>query len=122
MLSGQDAKNRLLRAIGAIVRAMSGTRKILFAMLLGSLTSAGCTYVAVTPSVNGRAYVVKKKNFFFFRLAGSSLWNCDATSGTPTCYQVKNVDNGPVTVSGGGAASGASASASTPAAGEATNE
>ena len=112
----------MLAAIGATVRAMSGTRKILFAMLLGSLTAAGCTYVAVTPSVNGRAYVVKKKGNFL--LGSSTLWNCDATSGTPTCYQVKNVDNGPVTVSGGGGgeASGASASASTAPAGDATNE
>jgi len=94
-------------------------------MLLGSLTAAGCTYVAVTPSVNGRAYVVKSKGNFL--LGSSTLWNCDATNGTPTCYQVKNVDNGPVSVaggSGGGDASGASASASTPtaAAGDATNE
>ena len=109
--------------IGAIVAAMSGTRKILFAMLLGSLTAAGCTYVAVTPSVNGKAYVVKKKGNFL--LGSSTLWNCDATSGTPTCYQVKNVDNGPVTVSGGGGggeAPAASASASTAPAGDATNE
>jgi hypothetical protein len=110
----------LRRAIGAIVPAMSGTRKILLGMLLGSLTAAGCTYVAVTPSVNGRAYVVKTKGKYL--LGSSTLWNCDATSGTPTCYQVKNVDNGPVTVSGGGGGAGASASASTPAAGEATNE
>ena len=103
--------------------AMSGTRKILFAMLLGSLTAAGCTYVAVTPSVNGRAYVVKKKGNFL--LGSSTLWNCDATSGTPTCYQVKNVDNGPVTVSGGGGGGGGGgeAPAAAPAAEEgASNE
>jgi len=111
----------LFVAIGVIVAAMSGTRTILFAMLLGSLTAAGCTYVAVTPSVNGKAYVVKKKGNFL--LGSSTLWNCDATSGTPTCYQVKNVDSGPVTVSGGGGgdAPAASASASTPA-GDAPNE
>ncbi len=93
-----------------MVPAMSGTRKILFATLLGCVFASGCTYVAVTPSVAGRAYVVKKKGNFL--LGKSSLWNCDATSGTPTCYEVVNVDNGPVTVSGGGA----SAAASTPAA------
>jgi len=90
--------------------AMSGTRKILFAMLLGSLTAAGCTYVAVTPSVNGRAYVVKKKGNFL--LGSSTLWNCDATNGTPTCYQVKNVPNGGVTVAGGGGGEAPSAAVS----------
>jgi hypothetical protein len=83
-----------------MVAAMSGTNKILLAMLLGSVTASGCMYVGVTPSVAGRAYVVKQKGP---RLAGeSSLWNCDATSGTPTCYRVKNVPNGPVTVPSGG--------------------
>ena len=77
-------------------------------MLLGSITASGCTYIAVTPSVNGRAYVVKTKGNFL--LGKSSFWNCDATNGTPTCYEVKNVANGPVSVSGG------SEPASTPAA------
>lgn len=93
---------------------MSGTRKILFATLLGSLTAFGCTYVAVTPSVNGRAYVVKKKGNFL--LGKSSLWNCDATNGTPTCYEVKNVDNGPVSVAGGGGGDAPAPAASEPAA------
>lgn len=79
-----------------MVAAMSGTKKLLLAMLVGGLTAPGCMYVGVTPSVAGRAYVVKKQGTY---LAGkSSLWNCDATSGTPTCYEVKNVANGPVTV------------------------
>ena len=64
------------------------------ATVLGSLIASGCTYVAVTPSVNGRAYVVKKKGNFL--LGKSSLYNCDATNGTPTCYEVTNVANGPV--------------------------
>jgi len=110
----------LPEAIGVTVAAMSGTRTILLGLLLGSLTAAGCTYVAVTPSVNGKAYVVKKKGNLL--LGSSTLWNCDATSGTPTCYEVKNVDSGPVTVSGGGEAPAASASASTAPAGDATNE
>lgn len=76
-----------------MVRAMSGTKKILFAMLLGGVTASGCMYVAVTPSVAGRAYVIKKQGGY---LGKSSLWNCDATTGTPTCYEVKNVANGPV--------------------------
>lgn len=77
-----------------MVAAMPGTKKILLAMLLGSVTASGCMYVGVTPSVAGRAYVIKKEGGY---IGKSSLWNCDATSGTPTCYQVKNVANGPVT-------------------------
>lgn len=79
--------------LAAMVRAMSGTKKILLAMLLGAVTASGCMFVAVTPSVAGRAYVIKKEGGF---LGKSSLWNCDATTGTPTCYEVKNVANGPV--------------------------
>ncbi len=79
--------------LAAMVRAMSGTKKILLAMLLGGVTASGCMYVAVTPSVAGRAYVVKKQGGY---LGKSDMWNCDATTGTPTCYQVKNVANGPV--------------------------
>lgn len=48
-----------------------------------ALTFGGCTYIAVTPSVQGRAYIVRNG-------AGSSdYWNCDATSGEPVCYQTK---------------------------------
>jgi hypothetical protein len=79
--------------LAAMVRAMSATKKILLAMLLGGVTASGCMYVAVTPSVAGRAYVVKKQGGY---LGKSELWNCDATTGTPTCYEVKNVANGPV--------------------------
>ncbi len=100
-----------------MVRAMSGTRKILIAMVLGSLSASACTYVAVTPSVAGRAYIVKSKGNFL--LGSSSFWNCDATSGTPTCYEVKNVNNGPVSVAGGGDAPAASPA---PAAEGASNE
>ena len=99
---------------------MSGTRKILFATLLGSVFASGCTYVAVTPSVAGRAYVVKKKGNFL--LGKSSLYNCDATSGTPTCYEVNNVANGPVSVPSGGGDAPAAAPAAPAADGGATNE
>lgn len=79
---------------------MSGTKKILLlGMLLGSFTASGCIYVTVTPSVQGRAFIVQKK-----LIGGSSFWNCDATAGTPTCYKVKNVPNGPVSTGGGAAA------------------
>lgn len=79
-----------------MVAAMSGTKKLLLAMILGGVSASGCMYVGVTPSVAGRAYVIKKQGAY---MAGkSSLWNCDATSGTPTCYEVKNVSNGPVPV------------------------
>jgi hypothetical protein len=99
---------------------MSGTRKILFATLLGCVFASGCTYVAVTPSVAGRAYVVKKKGNFL--LGKSSLYNCDATSGTPTCYEVKNVANGPVSVSSGGGGDAPAAAPAAAAEGAATNE
>jgi len=54
-------------------------------MILGALVmvlgAGGCsTYMVAAPSVQGKAYVVRD---------GASLWNCDATSGTPTCYQAK---------------------------------
>jgi hypothetical protein len=91
---------------------MSGTKKILLGMLLGSFAASGCMYVTVTPSVQGRAFIVQKK-----LIGGSSFWNCDATGGTPTCYKVKNVPNGPVS-SGGGAAPSETPAAS----GDATNE
>lgn len=79
------------------------------ATLLGSLFASGCTYMAVTPSVNGRAYVVKKKGNFL--LGKSSLYNCDATNGTPTCYEVTNVANGSVSVGGGNASAPAAPAA-----------
>jgi hypothetical protein len=55
-----------------------------------AVTSSGCTYIAVTPSVQGRAYIVRSG-------AGSSdFWNCDATSGEPVCYQTKKKYQPPV--------------------------
>ncbi len=49
-----------------------------FALLVGA---SGCTvYTIATPSVQGRAFIVRD---------GSSFWNCDATSGAPICYQTK---------------------------------
>jgi uncharacterized protein YceK len=41
---------------------------------------SGCAFMTATPSVQGRAYVVK---------SGTEFWNCDATSGDPVCYQTK---------------------------------
>lgn len=52
-------------------------------MLVLSALSGGCTYLAATPSVQGRAYVIRNE------YVSSSYWNCDATSGEPTCYQTK---------------------------------
>lgn len=55
-------------------------------MLLGlgmfMLGQTGCVYMTAVKSTQGKAYVVKATPF------GSSLWNCDATSGEPTCYRV----------------------------------
>jgi hypothetical protein len=39
--------------------------------------------MTATPSVQGRAYVVRTN------VGGSDFWNCDATSGEPVCYQTK---------------------------------
>ena len=49
------------------------------ALFIGA--ASGCTtYAVAVPSVQGRAYITKD---------GQTFWNCDATSGTPTCYQTK---------------------------------
>ena len=44
---------------------------------------SGCTYMAATPSVQGKAYVVRNAMY------ASDFWNCDATAGDPVCYQTK---------------------------------
>ena len=49
------------------------------------LSQSGCVYVTAVKSTQGKAYVVKATPF------GSTLWNCDATSGEPTCYRVVEV-------------------------------
>lgn len=91
---------------------MRATKQALVALALGASMASGCMYVTVTPSVNGRAFIAQKK-----LIGGSSFWNCDATNGTPTCWQVKNVPNGPVSTGGGGGG-GSSAAAETPSASE----
>lgn len=55
--------------------------KLLFAVLATAL--GGCTYIAATPSVQGRAFVIRNE------YVSSSYWNCDATNGEPVCYQTK---------------------------------
>ncbi len=52
-------------------------------LALGVLSTGGCTYLTATPSVQGHAYVVRNE------YVSSSFWSCDATSGTPTCWQTK---------------------------------
>ncbi len=52
-------------------------------ILMGFLCSGGCTYLAATPSVQGRAFVIRNE------YVSSSYWNCDATSGEPVCYQTR---------------------------------
>ena len=47
--------------------------------ILGGGASGCVTYSAVEPSVKGRAWVS----------TGKAYWNCDASAGEPTCYQVK---------------------------------
>ncbi len=51
--------------------------------LAAALAASGCTYLTATPSVAGHAYVVR------VAMGASSFWNCDATSGEPTCYETK---------------------------------
>ncbi len=53
------------------------------ALVAAGLASGGCTYMTATPSVQGRAYVVRSS------AGGSDFWACDATSGEPVCYQTK---------------------------------
>ena len=53
--------------------------------LFALVQTTGCVYMAAVKSVQGKAYVVKATPF------GSSLWNCDATSGDPVCYRVVEV-------------------------------
>jgi hypothetical protein len=48
-----------------------------------AFTFGGCAFTTATPSVQGRAYVVRSN------VGGSDFWNCDATSGEPVCYQTK---------------------------------
>lgn len=85
------------------------SKHALVAVAFGASLSSGCVYVTVTPSVQGKAYVAQKK-----LIGGSSFWNCDATGGTPTCWQVSNAPNGPVSTGGGGGGG----SSETPAAAE----
>lgn len=98
---------------------MTGTKSLLVAALLASTLSSGCIYVTVTPSVNGKAFIAQKK-----LIGGSSFWNCDATNGTPTCWQVKHVPNGSVSTGGGSSSSSAPAApaAEASASGEAASE
>jgi hypothetical protein len=92
---------------------MRKSKHALVALALGASMASGCVYVTVTPSVQGKAFVAQKK-----LIGGSSFWNCDATSGTPTCWQVKNVANGSVSVGGGGGGGGGGSSEPAPAASE----
>ncbi|HMY57686.1 MAG TPA: hypothetical protein PKI49_02530 [Pseudomonadota bacterium] len=57
----------------------------LFLLCALSLSSVGCIHVTAVPSVQGKAFVVKTTPF------GGSFWNCDATSGEPTCYKVQEI-------------------------------
>ncbi len=56
---------------------------ILASGLLAAVAASGCTYLTATPSVQGHAYVVRTA------IGASSFWNCDATTGEPTCYETK---------------------------------
>ena len=51
---------------------------------MAAITFGGCaaSYMTAVPSVQGRTYVIRN---------GQEMWNCDATSGEPVCYQTKKV-------------------------------
>jgi hypothetical protein len=59
---------------------------------LGALSSlSGCMYMVATPSVQGRAFVVRNA------MVSSDFWNCDATAGDPVCYQTQKANLPPGT-------------------------
>ncbi len=59
--------------------------RTVFLLLAFAMTAAGCIHVTAVPSVQGKAFVVKTTPF------GGSFWNCDATSGEPSCYKVQEI-------------------------------
>jgi hypothetical protein len=60
-------------------------KQIIVGLVLAS-SATGCIAVTATPAVHKKAYVVKGNMF------GTSFWNCDASSGTPKCWQVKETE------------------------------
>lgn len=56
--------------------------RALFLLAALSLGASGCLHVAAVPSVQGKSWFVKTTPF------GGTFWNCDASGGEPTCYQV----------------------------------
>lgn len=58
----------------------------LLSLATWAMSLSGCmTYYAAVKSHQGKAYLVHAK------LSGSTLWNCDATSGEPVCYRVTEI-------------------------------
>ncbi len=57
----------------------------LFLLVAFCLSATGCMHIAAVPSVQGKAFVIKSSPF------GGSFWNCDSTSGEPTCYKVQEI-------------------------------
>lgn len=47
-----------------------------------TVTTVGCAYVAVERGQQGKAWVTKGTPF------GTTMWNCDASGGTPKCWKV----------------------------------
>ncbi len=54
--------------------------------VFAALALNGCIGVTATPAVQGKAYVVKGSIF------GTTVYNCDATSGEPRCWEVKETE------------------------------
>ena len=53
---------------------------------IAALLLQACSWVVVTESVKGRAFVIKTAPF------ASTYWNCDATKGDPVCYKTRKLD------------------------------
>ncbi len=59
-------------------------RALAVALLIGAAAGCANPFRAVIPAQAGKVWVVRFANM------GSTLWNCEAPGGQPTCYQVKN--------------------------------
>lgn len=55
------------------------------ALCIFGLLLQSCSWVVATESVKGRAFVTKQVMY------ASTYWNCDATKGEPTCYEVNKL-------------------------------
>lgn len=62
--------------------------RFILAVASTALLGSGCMYATSAHATKGRVFVVKQS------FLSSTFWNCDATKGDPTCYEVKQIKNG----------------------------